>query len=686
MANIKSINGNPIVVGNSGIEDGAVTGDKLADGSVSSSKIADGDFLDELHDIRLGANGISYDSAGNAVRQQIGRINSGESVLATHNGVANYDGVSGSTSTRFIGIMNDGYFHIKYTYIDDSYSGTYSADVVLRNGGSVDADFPTVATVVPLGDDCVIVYSVDEAQVHNDGTGKNVYLQIIAYDTNFIGYRSCNLSFYSATSGDITVRLSEHINLSGYPNVVIWGVVAARQTGTTVYDVVIKSVYLKSEVDAGVNLRGKLSSIDRRVTDLENGSYSPSGYSSEAKPDADAYLYRRMLPDYWLAMDSEPTSFDSDEYLTKRMNEVPDGKHFMFVTDTHWPRNAKHSPALMSYVRKRLGISDVLFGGDMLDQDTSKYVAKKHMAEHMNEFLSAFGENFVVAAGNHDINTANAGSYSPSELEAAILPYSVAYSTSMAHLAGRVHTQDVSRLNGFVTDSSDLEDLKSYFKMHYYIDDDKQHIRYIVLDSGNTINGIVGSYFGVTGQRELYLQMDFLDSAIRMVPEGYDIVVMMHVAVDWNVNQLSAMNKKVAQMLTARKTKGSVTINNDWTNALIDRWYLRGQHTYSYANLSDIGKVLIVGGDTHWDVNCISKYDGNTYVSETYDGTWNVDDGEVLTVVTQCDAHAADGYEKSVPMTVGNITEQCFEVVTLSDSGVAFTRFGVGKSRNYPIS
>ena len=46
MANIKSINGNPIVVGASGIDDGAVTTAKLAEGAVTTPKIADGAVTD----------------------------------------------------------------------------------------------------------------------------------------------------------------------------------------------------------------------------------------------------------------------------------------------------------------------------------------------------------------------------------------------------------------------------------------------------------------------------------------------------------------------------------------------------------------------------------------------------------------------------------------------------------------
>jgi hypothetical protein len=42
MANIKSINGNPIVLGSGGIEDNAVIGDKINDNAVRTSKLANG--------------------------------------------------------------------------------------------------------------------------------------------------------------------------------------------------------------------------------------------------------------------------------------------------------------------------------------------------------------------------------------------------------------------------------------------------------------------------------------------------------------------------------------------------------------------------------------------------------------------------------------------------------------------
>lgn len=66
MANIKSINGNPIVLDASGIADDTITDLKL---------VQNGGVLSEVHGIRTGADGLSYASAGDAVQRNDKKTN-----------------------------------------------------------------------------------------------------------------------------------------------------------------------------------------------------------------------------------------------------------------------------------------------------------------------------------------------------------------------------------------------------------------------------------------------------------------------------------------------------------------------------------------------------------------------------------------------------------------------------------
>lgn len=89
MANISSINSNPIVVGTSGITDGSVTNAKLAQS---------GGVLSEVVDIRNDTEGITYTSAGDAVRGQVGELKRNQEYRFDYALVAGYWNADGSSS------------------------------------------------------------------------------------------------------------------------------------------------------------------------------------------------------------------------------------------------------------------------------------------------------------------------------------------------------------------------------------------------------------------------------------------------------------------------------------------------------------------------------------------------------------------------------------------------------------
>ena len=178
------------------------------------------------------------------------------------------------------------------------------------------------------------------------------------------------------------------------------------------------------------------------------------------------------------------------------------------------------------------------------------------------------------------------------------------------------------------------------------------------------------------------------------VPSDYDVVLCGHAIVTWGStasaesDQVKSYCLKICEMLSALKTKGSCTVNNDKTNAYLTRYYASGNHDYDFSNANDIGTIVVLGGDTHWDCQCVCHNKSGVYISETISDNMMYQNDSVIAIVTQTDSQGRSSYsgkdyaDKPHIMTVGTITEQCFDIVTIGD-GVTFTRIGAGNDRHY---
>lgn len=82
--------------------------------------------------------------------------------------------------------------------------------------------------------------------------------------------------------------------------------------------------------------------------------------------NCDTSIYRRgnILPEYYFTMpnSTDSASFSDNEYIEGKIAEVGNDA-FIYICDTHWKSNAQQSNMLIGYVKKRLGIRNVLFGG-----------------------------------------------------------------------------------------------------------------------------------------------------------------------------------------------------------------------------------------------------------------------------------------------------------------------------------
>lgn len=399
-----------------------------------------------------------------------------------------------------------------------------------------------------------------------------------------------------------------------------------------------------------------------------------------------AYDVRRDLPSYYTVCSDAATDYDTSEYIEEKIASVPDGKHFIFITDTHWKtRNAKKSTMLVDYVKRRLGIKYVFFGGDILDQESTKYKGVARLKEFMNEQKSAFGKDYIVVPGNHDINVANyeAESYSLSDV---IIPYTQAVKVTLSHLDNVVN-RSFNDYTSYTSDSDTLNELHEYDKMHYYLDDDINQIRFIVLQTGNIQSGVVNDVFGARGNIEVYLQMEWFAQTLASVPANYDVVVLGHYFKNPTADSMADNIKNLFVLGYARKNKttGTVYVPSTIGTNLAD-FYSKGNHSYDFSTASTIGQVIYLSGHIHYDWASIIT--GAKLANFSINSESTTISNGVLHIVSQCDQNVISTTpyiaEKEHVMTVGTITEQCFDVITIkNDKSVVCTRFGAGYDRNF---
>lgn len=402
-------------------------------------------------------------------------------------------------------------------------------------------------------------------------------------------------------------------------------------------------------------------------------------------------LREKLIPPYYLSTVENPTSYDDIEYLEEKIKNVPSGKHFIFVTDPHWPSNQKNSPALISYIMNRLNIDTVIMGGDILDRSDTKYKGAGELLSYTAIMKSAIGNKYLPVLGNHDINTANTEGYTTEQLEPLIIPYDIVLKNIFPPY---LETDEASKLDSLGLDKETISDLHAYMKCHYYYDDFKNKIRYINIVTGTTNPGNPKTIFGLSNYSELLLQFDWLYDVLMNIPDGFDVVLCGHALVSWGStasaesDQVKSYALYVMQMLSALKTKGACVITNDKTNDKLNLYFPIGNHNFDFSNAPNVRTILALGGDTHWDCQCVCHNKSGVYISETISDNMMYQNDSVIAIVTQTDSQGKSSYsgkdyaEKVHKMTSGTVSEQCFDIVTIGN-GITFTRIGAGNDRYF---
>lgn len=165
------------------------------------------------------------------------------------------------------------------------------------------------------------------------------------------------------------------------------------------------------------------------------------------------------------------------------------GDAFIFITDEHWELNRQKSLLLIEYIAKKTSISKLFSGGDTAD---SSNWAKKLFAEQLR---NKFNGKIYHILGNHDyLNVAT---------ESQLSCWFDQYNMDMCGADKGRH--------------------------YYYIDNNSQKIRYIILSSFKESEKAAGEGSG-TSFRNGYEQeqLTWLQDVALSVDVGWSIIVMSH--------------------------------------------------------------------------------------------------------------------------------------------------------------
>jgi len=418
--------------------------------------------------------------------------------------------------------------------------------------------------------------------------------------------------------------------------------------------------------------------------------------------EINAYLYRKLIPDYWFEVEENPQNYDEcDQYLDGRIKSIPKGKSFIFFADPHLfkgetrpltPTNAMQSPAIIGYIRAMTGIKTVINGGDVVNRASDKY---KGLQEHLilnNEMVAVAGKDYLVVPGNHDLNAVNVKPEG-GDVGKYLISYEETEKKLFSHIDRQCEDEErvKGKLDALGATPEQKKEFLAYTRLHYYVDDDELKMRYIVLDAGNQDggrNGVVEELFNISHTKELVLQYDWLYETLMSVPEDYDVAVLSHCFVGYADNFSITTNiLGICKIVSGYRSKTKVTVGNPLSdNEKLACYYAAGNHEYDFTGRKGNGTVVLVGADKHLDVQAKADYDENgNFVSSPYIPGEKLSDTAVVVNIVQTDCYSNQSRkypEINNEMTPGTKTEQCFDVVTICpDGNVRFTRIGAGKGR-----
>ena len=598
----------------------------------------------ELVDIRTGANGITYASAGDAVRGQVEDL---------HDSIDNLNGVVGNDvlykkSITHTTTLNQSNSQLNLA-IPAGTKITVKIDDV-NNAGVVYAlyvRYSGASSNTTLKDNCVFGSSYDFTMAQ-DTTFFSLYktnltsgvadFNITVHNTdstallNRMATVESSLAIDENNLRDINISLldnsfntaSKITNISKHPHTTALNR-ANTQTDISIpknYLVTVKlsdtnadgngAVYLKYKEDAeaitlvgSTSMNGSFSFITTKETEYFS-LYKASGVTTGTMTITIEYHYLAELLNIPLYYVDHIVS-KASTILNNMMTAGKNSETFIFISDIHWENNNKHSPTLINYLLNNLNINYLLCGGDLINEGL-----KDAMSKTMIECIRKFNYKntfFPCAFGNHDSNK-NGNNSSHSE---RWFDENAEYALMQKQAENKII---------YFTSSG----------WNFYFDSPDTKTRWIVVDTQE--NGAFNWY-------------DELCSLLNETPENYNIIISGHWFYDSGSKSTFAIN--LESIIDAYNDRSSVTINST---------------SYSFAN-AQASIAFVIGGHMHKDMD------------------WSTSDG-IPFILCDCD-NGARSSNTDYPYVKGTITEQAFDVVTVdySNRTIKCVRIGRGANRNF---
>jgi hypothetical protein len=563
-------------------------------------------------------------------------------------------------------------------------------------------------------------------------------------DSNEVAVGRLEASAEKVAFVEVTARNSSGIN--GYA-VVDWsqygfGSVQYSYTYGTIRKVMASELtfnptiyaYLKdAELQASLN-----TTIQQTSSDLKAEIHEVKGMIGWNSVGLDVYSIAQNIKEersYFLnEAYANEISYADTSYLDGKLRNIPEGKHFIFTTDSHIDyynvNLSQRETEIMAYVKAKLNAGCVVFGGDAIGQQDTPYKAAKVLSVYAEDKFNAFGPDFLWCQGNHDANanTNSANRISSEEIYKRTTGVMKRYGKAV------FDTEGISIINGLGITTAEMTEAIAWMNLHYYYNDDRNKIRFIVLESGDGSLGLATVYTNHAwdGYTALIGYITFVANAVKNTPNGYDIVVVIHQMTAENKISSEAVASPAGSMgnlyglLAAYKQRTSFKISENTTDvtesgtpilyALMHNRIGSSGITYDFSENTP-GRVFMLSGHFHFDDAWVIQNSVNpAYLSRYYGkeyGEWDtVLNNAILSI--QLDRACLYGQSSWVSPEsanhskapnavsfanqdnsaeagtdgerVGTVKEVLFDVVTITpDNKVVCTRIGAGSDREYNI-
>lgn len=297
-------------------------------------------------------------------------------------------------------------------------------------------------------------------------------------------------------------------------------------------------------------------------------------YKSDGTVDAIPIIkegfYR--VPEYWIGHLVEKEK-KAEAAIAEADNDCA---AFVFLTDTHWGKNMKKSPALIRHIMDFTPFEDVVFGGDVITTHSTNLVAPMELGRDFQASFAFLGTRFHCLYGNHDNN---------SDSQQRKTEY---------HLS---EEQVYSWLQSQMTDVV----YGDYY--NFYYDNPSAKTRIICLDTGRYYYSLFWGTLPNTVQ--------FAVDALNSLPDGWHAIMASHI---WCLNKKQSDGSYIQYI--GDFVQPILKVFDDYNARLSGTYEYKGESVpYDFANSR--GSIeFCIGGHTH--IEYTTESEGGIPIIITY--------------------------------------------------------------------